>query len=240
MIKIGFVAAIYGVISLYMTFGSSFGDCFKSECNERAYSVAMVIALLILLLGMVLIFVGTVKLVKNEPRKKYWLVVIILVYSLLGFGSYYYFFGGHRYFESKSFISNFGTTYYTAGYLPDGYSEGFTIYSANGDVRSAYGQGNYASTTYRKTLQGDNGQTYFEELSIEQGDKMNNAAGVLVYCGKTYECDVVDGQNVKGIQCQRVNTYLCSVVLEGTYISVNGKKLSREDAVFILDSLVPK
>lgn len=238
--KNGALIAVAGLIGLFITFGASFGDCFKSECSEQTYSIAAIISFLILIFGLMVLLIGVIRLARSDPSKRIWLISVISIYILMAFGVYYYFLGGSRSFEARSFQSNFKTTYFTVSYLPNGYVERHTHFSSSG-TSNVYGPGNYAKTQYGKPLTDANGDTYYEEFSLEQGDTFNDAAGILEFCGKAYDCDVIDGKNVKNIHCQRRNRYLCSVKLNGTYVSLSGaKNLSREESVAILDSLVRK
>lgn len=238
--KNGALIAVAGLIGLFMTFWVSFGDCFKSECNEQAYSISAIISFLILICGLAVLLIGVIRLARSDPSKKIWLILVIALYILMAFGAYYYFLGGNRSFEARSFQSNFKTAYFKVSYLPSGYVELHTHYSSS-STSNVYGPGNYARTKYGKPFNDANGDAHYEEFSLEQGDRLNDAAGILKFCGKAYDCDVIDGKNVKNIHCQRTNRHLCSVELDGTYVSLSGEtNLSREESVAILDSLVPK
>ncbi len=239
-VKSGLLNIFVGMYAFIMSFGLGFGDCFKSECNEQSYYALSILSLLILISGLVILLIGVYKLARRDSKNKIWLIAVIILYFLLALGSCYYLLGVDRYFEARTFRSNFKTTYFEISRLPDSYVERETSYSLskNSDI---FRPGNYAKTYFGKPVIDSNGDTYYEGFFLEQGDEMNDAAGILKFCGKTYDCDIINGNRVKNIHCQKVNRSLCSVQLEGTYISLNSRgKLSREDAVALIDSLVKK
>lgn len=238
--KNGVLATLAGITGLGIIFPISFMDCFKSQCNNQAYSIASIASLLLIALGLIVLLAGVIVQVKQDSSKWPRLVAVLVVVSLVIFSAYYFVFGGSAHFKARRFQATFRTPYFSATYTPPGYAEQNTVYFFDGS--NPFSPGNMSSTTYARSLVDAKGGTYYKYYSLEQGDELNDAAGVLKYCNISFECDRINGKDVKDIYCQQLDRSLCAVNREGTYISVSSdvNGLSREDSVAILNSLVEK
>lgn len=239
-IKNGAILIITGLSGLFITFWTSFGDCFKGECNEEAYSLLALVSLVTTIIGAIVLLTSAILQTKRKSLRKSWLIVIISLYIITAFGVFYYLLGGNRLFEASSFQNKFKTPLFYVSYLPDDYTERFTTYSTD-EKSDLHGPGSFAVTQFGKPQIDGNGDTYHQSFLLKQGDSLNDAADLLEFCLKSTNCDVIDGKNIKNIYCQQTNRQLCTVQLEGTYISISSdNNLTREDSIAILDSLVKK
>lgn len=240
-IQLSIIFVTSGVVGLFFTATQYIRACFKSDCYEFIYGTFAIISAASLIAGTVLLSMVIIVKAKHSRRARLLLLAMALIYLLAGFMTYYYLLGGKRNFNERKFIDNFKTTYFRATELPEGYDQSYLSYSPSGANEDVYGPGNYSNTVFSKSVSGADGNVYPIEFSMLQGDEKNNAAGILIFCGGKYVCDIINGKNIKNIHCRRADAEICSVEHMGTYITISGKKsgLSRQEVLKVIDSLVP-
>lgn len=237
MIKKGIIAVIVGLVGLVMAYGLIYGVLVAGG-NGLAASVVSVISCtsaLVVIAGLAIFFVGITRLDNNNPKKKLWLAITIFSYILFAFLVYYNAAGGKEYFGDRGYLST--NKHFQPTFIPDGYRWQDTGY-----------QSRQSKMLFRQEFTKGSGDNYTQfYVSHAEGRR----TGILGECQKGFEeCDIVNGKNIDNIYCVKNpetsrEDALCSVKLDGTIISVEygmgmkNRELSRDDAVAILDSLVP-
>lgn len=237
MIKKGILAVILGLAGLAMAYGSLYGVPGSNGSAVSVVSVISKISALVVIAGLVVFFIGITRLDKNNPKKKLWLAVTIFSYILLAFLVYYNASGGKEYFEDRGYVSV--NKHFQPTFIPDGYRWEDTGYETR-----------QSKMLFRQKFTKGSGDDY-RQFYVSNDDTPH---GILDECQgrfkEYYQCDIVDGKNIDNIYCVKNpetsrEDALCSVKLDGTIISVEygmgmkNRELSRDDAVAILDSLVP-
>lgn len=243
LMKIGIALIVNAALLFYATVIFVFGDCFAKECNESAYTVFGVLAIAGGLIGAVVLLAGTILNVKHNPSKWVQLVFVITVYIACALWAYYRFGGGQELLGQWRAQSEFKTTLFKVSKLPAGYSEADMRHSQWSDG-GVFGPGTYIETYYEKDEFTNTRSAYIGRFTLKQGDAMNDVAGILPSCTKDpSDCEIVDGKNVKGIRCFINRDPRCSVVIDGTYVSITADSeggFTREQSISVIDSLVPR